>query len=477
MTLPRTTPEAQGIPTAALNAFLDAVDARDCVHSFMLLRHRAVVAEGWWEPYRRDDPHMLFSLSKSFTSSACGFAVAEGLLSVDDFVLSFFPDEAPAEPSAYLKQMRVKHLLCMGTGHTADPIHGVRTGPVEDWTRAFLETPVEYEPGSRFMYGSGATYVVSAILQKLTGQKIVDYLRPRLFEPLGIENPVWETCPKGINTGGWGLNVKTEDILRLGLLYLQDGMWEGRQLLPDGWAAEATRCHIDNSPGRAGDWATGYGYQFWRSRYNSYRGDGAFGQFCLVLPEQDAVVAMTSGTGDLQGVLDLVWEHLLPAMGPAPLPADPASDALAERLATQQMHAPEGAVTSPVAAQVTGRTYRLEDNPLSWASLRFDFAEGTVTLVEDGREQQIAVGAPGAWARTEIPPVTRTLSVTSDSALGASGAWEGETYVLRVYLVNTPYCRTLRCAFSGDEVTLDVTQNVTFGAMAAAATVRGRVGG
>lgn len=474
MTLPRTAPEARGIPSAAIDAFLDAADALDCVHSFMLARHGAVVAEGWWNPYRRDDPHMLFSLSKSFTSSACGFAIAEGLLTADDFVLDFFPEQAPAEPSENLRKMRVRHLLCMGTGHGADPIHGARTGPLDDWVKAFMDSPVEVEPGSRFLYGSGATYLVSAILQKLTGQKVIDYLRPRLFEPLEIENPVWETCPKGINVGGWGLNVKTEDILRLGLLYLQDGMWDGQRVLPDGWAAEASRSQIDNSPGRGGDWAVGYGYQFWRCRHNCYRGDGAFGQFCVVMPEQDAVVAMTSGTGNLQGVLDLVWEHLLPAMGTDALPDDPASNALAERLTKLQMQAPEGAATSPIAAAVSGRTYRLEDNPLAWESLRLDFAKDAVTLVEDGVERRIPVGSDGAWAHTEIPPATNTLSVNSDSTLGASGAWDGETYLLRLYLVNTPYCRTARCSFAGDEATFELRQNVTFGAAPAELAIRGR---
>ena len=210
--LPRCAPEAQGVSSSAIHGFVEAVEKQISeLHSFMLLRHGAVVAEGWWSPYGPDRPHMLFSLSKSFTSTAIGLAVAEGRLSVEDRVLSFFPDDAPARISRNLDAMQVRHLLSMSTGHAEDTtgyMHKRRDG---NWIRAFLARPVQHKPGTFFLYNTGATYMLSAIIQKVTGLTLLDYLQPRLFEPLGIQNPTWEMSPQGINTGGYGLSITTED--------------------------------------------------------------------------------------------------------------------------------------------------------------------------------------------------------------------------------------------------------------------------
>jgi CubicO group peptidase (beta-lactamase class C family) len=177
----------------------------------------------------------------------------------------------------------------------------------ERLTRAFLALPVAHKPGTHFLYNTPATYMLSAILQKATGTDLMDYLRPRLFEPLGIRNPSWEKSRDGITLGGYGLKVTTEDIARFGQLYLRKGQWRGKPLVPAAWVAVATARQTSNGSSPTSDWEQGYGYQFWRCRHGAYRGDGAFGQFCIVMPEQDTVVAITSGTRDLQGVLDLVW--------------------------------------------------------------------------------------------------------------------------------------------------------------------------
>ncbi|HET6386465.1 MAG TPA: serine hydrolase domain-containing protein, partial [Armatimonadota bacterium] len=324
--LTRRAPEALGIASSGVLAFLDAAaeHIRE-LHSFMLLRHGQVAAEGWWTPYGADVPHMLFSLSKSFTSTAAGMAIAEGLLSLDDPVVSFFPEDKPARVSENLAAMRVRHLLSMSTGHAEDTLGALSRTADSNWAALFLDRPVDYTPGTHFVYNSGATYMVSAIVQKLTGQRVIDYLRPRLFEPLGITDPKWEVCPRGINTGGWGLSVKTEDIARFGQLYLQKGIWEGRRLLPESWVDAATSKQVSNGDDPNNDWNQGYGYQFWRCRHGAYRGDGAFGQFCIVMPDQDAMIAITAGVADMGGVLNLVWNHLLPAFQSASLPEDPAS--------------------------------------------------------------------------------------------------------------------------------------------------------
>ena len=322
-TFPRSAPEAQGISSAAILGFVEEAEQKlDALHSFMLVRHGQVVAEGWWGPYAADEPHMLFSLSKSFTSTAVGLAVADGKLNVDDPVLGFFSEEAPAEPSANLKAMRVRDLLTMSTGHHDEEIRDFPYNGDESVVKNFLARPVSHKPGTFFVYNTPASYMLSAIVQKVTGQPVVDYLRPRLFEPLGIADPTWEASKQGVSMGGFGLSVRTEDIARFGQLYLQKGQWQGKQLLPAAWVETATSRQMSNGSSPTSDWEQGYGYQFWRSRHGFYRGDGAHGQFCLILPQYDAVVAITSGTRDMASVMNLVWDRLVPALKAGALPAD-----------------------------------------------------------------------------------------------------------------------------------------------------------
>jgi CubicO group peptidase (beta-lactamase class C family) len=324
----------------------------------MVARHGYVVAEGWWSPYQKDDPHMLFSLSKSFTSTGIGLAAAEGRLTIDDPVLPYFPDDAPADPSANLKAMRVRDLLAMSTGHHTDDLQKFSFAGNERLTNAFLALPVAHKPGTHFLYNTPATYMLSAILQKATGTDLMDYLRPRLFEPLGIRNPSWEKSREGITLGGYGLKVTTEDIARFGQLYLRKGRWRGKPLVPATWVAAATARQTSNGSSPTSDWDQGYGYQFWRCRHGAYRGDGAFGQFCIVMPEQDAVVAITSGTRDLQGVLDLVWEHILGPMKAAPLAPDGANRArLGRKLAGLTLAPQPGRPVAASGARTADDTY------------------------------------------------------------------------------------------------------------------------
>jgi CubicO group peptidase (beta-lactamase class C family) len=329
--LPRSSPEAQGVASDSIRAFVEAANAKvDTMHSFMLLRHGQVIAEGWWKPEAADKPHILHSLSKSFTSTAVGLAVSEGKLSIDDPVLKFFPDDAPPQPTENLKAMRVRDLLTMNTGHQSEAKFNSET----PWVKSFLAQPVPFKPGTHFLYNTPGTHTLSAIVTKVTGQTGLDYLKPRLFDPLGIENPEWGSSPQGNSFGGWGLKIRTEDIARFGQLYLQKGRWNGAQLIPAAWVEQATSKQVSNGSDPTKDWDQGYGFQFWRCRHNAYRGDGAFGQFCVVLPELDAVVAITADTRDMQGELNVVWDHLLAAFRPVPIEANPAEEKkLKEKLA------------------------------------------------------------------------------------------------------------------------------------------------
>lgn len=460
--LPRVRLEAAGIAPDGLAAFVDAVNAKvGGLHSLMLLRHGKVAAEAWWQPYAPSYPHMLYSLSKSFTSTAVGFAVSEGHLSVEDRIMDFFPDQLPASISDNLAAMRVKHLLTMNTGHDKDATGPTTAQPDGDWVRGFLALPVEHEPGSKFVYNSAATYLLSAIVQKQTGKTVLEYLTSRLFVPLGIEHPTWETCPKGINTGGWGLAVKTEDIARFGQLYLQKGQWNGKQVVPASWVEQATRAQVSNGdPNAASDWSQGYGYQFWRCRHNAYRGDGAFGQFCVVMPDHDAVLAITSGVGDMQAILNAAWEHLLPAMQPTPLPKSDGDKDLARKLKALAIPVPQGQPTTPTAARVSGKTFRFADNPQKIESLALTFdASGCQLVTRDAKGEQRVTCGSSQWVKG-----TARLEGAISNKVAARGTWtQDNTYTATMCFYETPYIQTVACEFNGDQVTLTVRRNVGFG--------------
>ncbi|HEY2572447.1 MAG TPA: serine hydrolase [Verrucomicrobiaceae bacterium] len=337
--LPRSTPEAQGISARSVIDFVEAVDQINTLHSFMIVRHGKVIAEGWWKPEAADKPHVLWSLSKSFNSTAVGLAIAEGKLNLDDPVLKFFPAEAPESPSENLKAMKVRDLLTMTCGHEAEP----KIANNAPTAKAFLAHPVPHAPGTHFQYNTFGSYMLSAIVTKVTGQTSLEFLKPRLFEPLGIENPKWDASPEGPSLGGYGLYLCTEDIAKFGQLYLQKGKWNGKQLLPEKWVAQATAKEVPND--QAGhskigiDWKQGYGFQFWRCTHDAFRGDGRAGQLCVVMPEQDAVVAITADANAFQDELNAIWDHLLPAFGADALPENAAAqEKLKQRVAGLVAH-------------------------------------------------------------------------------------------------------------------------------------------
>lgn len=453
--LPRSAPEAQGVSSEAVLSFVEAADRIECMNSFMLVRHGHVVAEGWWAPYRSEARHSLYSLSKSFTSTAVGLAIAEGKLQLDDNVLTFFPADAPPAPSDNLKAMRVSDLLRMSTGHQIEP---PRNGD-EAWTKTFLNHPVPFKPGTHFLYNTSATYMQSAIVQQATGATVLEYLRPRLFEPLGIEDPTWELSPQGISTGGFGLSIRTEDIAKFGQLYLQKGRWNGQQLVPAEWIEAATARQTSNGSNPASDWDQGYGYQFWRCRHGAYRGDGAFGQFCLVLPEHDAVVAITSGVRNMQGILNLVWDKLLPALGSTPLQEDEsAAEKLHQKLDTLTLPVPEN---GNLRAQAAGKTYVFPTNDLKLETIKLeldsDGGREVLDLQMGGVEQRIRCERD-AWLDGKV-----AWNTLSEQPAAAAGGWTGDTFTARICFYETPFIVTLNLNFTGDRLIFNSETNVGFG--------------
>lgn len=399
--------EAQAAVRAVLlpsqvSGFLDDIAANHIeLHGFVILQHGKTVADGWWHPYRSDVRHQLFSLSKSFTSTAAGFAVSEGILSLDDTVVSFFPDKVPKDANDFLRSMKIRHLLSMSTGHEVEP--DIRNA--KDWVKEFLAAPPTREPGTHFLYNSMATYMVSAIVQKVTGQTVRDYLMPRLFTPLGIPEPEWDSCPKGISAGGWGLWLTTSEISRFGQFLLNKGIWEGKQLLPAEWIETATHTHIDNSSQTNPDWKVGYGFQFWRCQHGFYRGDGAFGQYCIVMEDHDMVIAMNSGVADMQAILDRVWKHLIPIANPADAAIKPilGGASVLEAKCKALRYAPPALTASPAEA-VTLFTkwencqWRLMDNPFKIKTISFatDKRQPVLEMEDERGSHKITFGW-GEW--------------------------------------------------------------------------------
>lgn len=310
-------PEEGGLSSRALIDFLDAAESAGIeLHSVMVVKNGILAANMHFAPHTQYTPHICYSMSKPFTSMAAGFAVTEGLLSLNDRVIDVLADQAPQNPDPWLSQVTLHHLLCMGSGlnQKSDRIaHVFRSGESseEDWAQAVLSYGCDAEPGSIFRYNSHGSYLISCMVQKASGLNIRDYLMPRLFEPLGIEKPRWDMSPQGICCGGWGLYLSCEDIARFGQCMLQKGIWNGIQIIPGSWLQEASRVHIPtNSIPRHREWSEGYGYHLWRCTNGRFRGDGSEGQFCIVSPAQNMIVAATARTENLTGEHDLFDEYI-----------------------------------------------------------------------------------------------------------------------------------------------------------------------
>ncbi|GHH14540.1 serine hydrolase domain-containing protein [Streptomyces lanatus] len=443
--LPSSTPTAQGVDAAGVLAFLDALDAAPAIepHSLMILRHGHLVASGWWAPYTPERPQLLYSISKSFTSTAAGIAAGEGLIRLDDPVISYFPEFDADITDPRSRAMLVRHVASMASGHESDTVFQAYERDGQDLVRGFLLVPPQRDPGTVFAYNQPATFTLSAIVQRASGQSLTEYLRPRLLDPLGIGDIAWLTDRGGREFGFSGLHATTDAIARLGQLYLNGGVWEGERLLPEWWVAEATRTQVPNAGLMPGDdWQQGYGFKFWMSRHG-YRGDGAFGQFCIVLPEHDAVIATTADTREMQALLNLVWEHLLPAFGPTPVAGGEQADAeLAQRLAGMALPPAAGEPLPPEEADAWSAAAFTPDGgvcvalpKLTAIDLAPDATGWTLTLTEDGHRLDVRLGDAG-WTVTEGPVPTAV----------SGGRRDAGTLVADIAFLETPHHLEVTCS-------------------------------
>lgn len=484
---PRTTPEAVGIPSASVEWLLDRLEEGWTEpHGLMIMRHGKVCAEGWWAPYATGIRHGLQSHTKTYAATAVGIAYTEGLLKLTDRIVDIFADEIPENPSENLKKLTVRDVLCMGCGMDTMP------RPSKDWIREFLATPVNHVPGTTFMYNSTGSTFLGAIVRKLTGLGLHDYLKPRLFDKIGIdaENLRWITMPDGMEVGGGGLFATTEDNLRLMKLYADGGVWEGERILAEDYVKLATSKQNDSATERAvnppaEDNFVGYGFQIWMCRPKGvYRADGAMGQFTIVFPERDMLLAITENASGSTGgampqkALDTIWEWLDSLPGPETeiLPEDPEASAhLARRMQMLALPAPRRSPESPLQEKINGSTYAVtdgyfalsdagmvrfmsgEDRPGGAKALSLTFAENacTLTCLVDGKPQSLTAAMDGTRLRNELPGMP--------SIALCSGCWEADNvFRLRLRMVETCNETSITFTFSGDQARVETCSNHVF---------------
>ena len=411
--LPRDTPESQGVSSAGIVDFLNAVDTgRVELHSFMFIRHGKVIAEGWWGPYGPGYKHILFSASKTFTATAIGLAVSENKLKITDKVISFFPYSLPDSVSTNMKKLTVQNMLMMSVGADQEPRRGRGD---DDQIKSFIATAPSKEPGSVFKYNNTATFMLSAIVQQVTGQTVFDYLMPRIFKPLAIRGIDWDLNPQGINLGMIGLRLRTEDLAKFGQLLMQNGVWNGKQLIPKEWIKEATSFKIESDDGGANrapknlnDWAQGYCYQMWRGRNNSVRLDGMGGQFVVLFPDKDAVVIMTANARSTQDELNLMHNYLIPAIkSDKALPENVGLNTELQKRQSDLILKPTSATglsKSEIESKISGKEFDLVKNNNNIQSVYFTFngEECSFALKRDDNVSIIKTGS-GSWKMSNIP--------------------------------------------------------------------------
>lgn len=459
--LPRSTPAAEGISTAAVINLMDTLlTMQGCdIHHMMIVRHGKVVAEVHPAPFRPEDTHTLFSISKTFTSLAVGIAIDENRLRLTDRVLTFFHDKMPDVISDRMASMTVRDLLTMTSGVESD--NSMREHST-DWVKDWLAKPVEHDPGKVFQYDSMCTFMLAAIVQRVTGRTLLDYLNEKLFTPMEITQADWEMGPDSINTGGWGLRLPAEALAKLGVLLLNKGNWQGQQLISADYVEQACSSIIDLKAANDTVSHFGYGYQLWQNIWPGY-GDvsiasGTYCQHVFILSKLDVAIVVLGILYDDEPLINNIKSLLLPEMSDSPLAAE---RDLQQRLDSLCSHAiiylPQG-VSSGVPINGKRLEFKTNDQSLMWASIDAD----TFKLARDGRPVESFPMAYRAWRYGPVagfPPYTihavnRMQDLRHDFEAAAAWAWTSPSRLeIRVHYVNWGAASTYIFDFNKQELT------------------------
>lgn len=463
------TPEEVGVSSHEIQAFIDdCIEEKRELHSITVIRHGKIACEIYRDPFASNYRHMMYSVSKSFTSTAIGFAVDEGYMTVDTRFVDIFPEARTDKHDEYLEEMTIEDLLTMRSGKNVS-VFLDRTK--DRWFKDIMDSPWISEPGTEFLYISENMYLLCCCIHKLTGMSVIDYLRPRLFEPLGMSEPFWEKCPRGIEAGGWGLMITGEDLAKFTYCYQQMGKFGGKQVIPEWWVKEATSYHADNSAASDGlDSTVGYGYCFWRNGgvENSYRADGMFCQFGMVFPEYDACISMTGGEIDEQAMRDVLWRHIPKAFIEADKKAEsieiiapafpraevkPRSLALENRIEGKKIKFRKPVVVNvigyPVSVVPLPALFIAADKAGNISDVTFNFRENDMQMswAEGDEINSIEIGLDGEYRWDEI--VLGGMPFTTC----ATGCWNSENDLeLHIRCIEAVAERIINFKFNGDNV-------------------------
>ncbi|WP_404401956.1 serine hydrolase domain-containing protein [Pelagibacterium halotolerans] len=492
MTLPadgllRATPQSRGTDPAVILGLFETIEREGIeLHSLLIWHDGALVTEAYWAPFAANRPHMMHSVTKSFTSMAVGLAVGDGLMSIDDPVMRFFPEHDGINPSEKLGRMTVRHLLTMTSGHARGISGGSWRQLETSWVADFLRQPIPHEPGEVFVYDSAASYMLSAIVQKATGRRVSDYLAERIFAPMDMSAAMrWDIGTDGVNTGGNGLSCLSSDLLKLGILHLQGGVWQGRALLSPDWVRDATGTQVQDvilgvftgahylGPDEVGDGTPpekreGYGYHWWRGPHGSFSANGLFGQYCIVLPDENAVVAFTGGMADDdRRVHRLIYDALRPALGAG---AAVDNDTLADATAGLTFRIQPGPDTSAMAPRDWQGRYAMVENDQtagqialrsSGVDVEFSLtdARGTHTIVAGfGHWVEAMTTMTGARLHHSYEPRDGLRVLACARWLPEAGGWA--CLEMDWLFVETAFRDTVRCWIRGGTLRVTRTVNV-----------------
>ena len=474
-------PEQVGISSHEIKALIDDFDRSGIeVHSMMLIRKGKVAFEAYRYPFNPQTPHTMYSVSKSFTSIAIGFAVEEGLLTLDTKVIDIFPEYRPKKYNETLESMTVFHLLTMTAGKDVSLLSDKTK---DRWVKDFFDAKWAFKPGESWRYISENTYMCCAIIKRLTGMGVIDYLTPRLFKPLGINRrPFWELDHQGLEAGGWGLFITTDELARFMLCLHQKGRYAGEQVIPEWYVEEATKKQVRNDVNEDRDCVCGYGYFFWRNAFkNSYRADGMFSQFGIVLEDYDAVLVFNCSEVFEQKTRDAIFRHV-PHMFIKPKRFKPSDAYEKEELQLSPIKCLPAAPRSVTEKFIKGKTIKFSKNPIlnavGWPlsmlplavvymsanragnidNVVLDFSENECTMTwDEGKEHNtIVCGMDGEYRQSKIHLGGIDFTAVSSAAWVADDSLQ-----IRMRPLESVAERIITLTFKDNTVTLVPESNPT----------------
>jgi CubicO group peptidase (beta-lactamase class C family) len=455
--LARGAPSASGVDADAVVSFLDEVEAGGLeLHSLMLHRRGHVVAEAWRWPYGADRPRIMHSLAKSLTACAVGLALEDGCFALEDKVVSFFPDALPSTVGDNLAAMTVEDLLTMRTGHAAEVGGPLWRGIETSWVDEFFRIPVVHPPGGTFVYSSAASYMLAAIIWRTTGQTLHQYLRPRILEPMGVKGETWDLGTDGFNPGGNGFTGRTADVLKLGILHAQEGVWEGRRLLPKAWIDTATRGHADNGH---------YGYHWVTYDNGTFAAVGMFVQMAMVFPRERATLALTGAIDGSDKILPVTFRHFPRAFGAARSDRGDADARLGARLQAIPVRRPLGSEPVSSAWKLPSTRFEIAPNPLGVTEAAIELTTETCALhLTDAEGRHTVTAGRDAWVegRTDMPGRELHHGYRLRDAVVVAGAqWlDAQTLQFTWIFAETAFRDTVTCRFTDEGVTIEREVNI-----------------